>query len=260
MITVTQKRLVARLQLVTSWRTAIMLLIVISMLALACAPASAQKAVSPLVAKNAAERSERAAKIIDTIMALPAAEGIPREVLEKAEAIAVIPKIVKVTVLFSTTTKGYGVVSRRVPGGWTLPAYYGFGGGKVGSLGGGEAKDLIIFFMNDKMVDYFQKGRFEFERERAANGGTVGVSIQKAVLDRANVFVYALDDGKLSGVEINNGFWSQLVLNPDNNINNTLYRMKGRDVLARKPVNAETVPAGVNAVQQALTRHSARQQ
>jgi hypothetical protein len=69
---------------------------------------------------------------------------------------------------------------------------------------------------------------------------------------------FNVGSGLRSGVEINNGFWSQLALNPD--INNALYRMKGRDVIARKPINAETVPAGVNAFQQALTRHSVRQQ
>ncbi|MDX6695454.1 MAG: hypothetical protein QOF02_3057 [Blastocatellia bacterium] len=261
MITETQNRWAAQFVAVlpTTLPTAFLSLAAIVVAALCCAPAAAQKIVSPQV-KNAVERSEKAAKIIDTIMALPGAEGIPREVVEKAEAVAVIPHVVKVTVMFSTTTKGYGVISRRTPKGWTLPAYYGFGGGgKVASLGSGESKDIIMFFMNDKMVDYFQKGRFEFERERAANGGTVGVSIQKAVLDRANVFVYALDDGKLSGLEISNGFWTQLVLNPDNNINNVLYRMKGRDVIARKPVNAETLPEGVNAFQQALTRYSVRQ-
>ena len=241
-------------------QTAFLLLAATLWLTLYCSPVAAQKAVSEQL-RNAAERSERAAKIIEQIMALPAAAGIPREVVDKAEAIAVIPKVVKVKILFSTSTKGYGVISRRVPGGWTLPAYYGFGGGgNVASLGGGETKDLIMFFMNDKMVDYFQKGRFEFEREREANGGTVGVSIQKAVLDRANVFVYALDEGKLSGVEIANDIWSKLVLNPDNNINNALYRMKGRDVIARKkPINSQTLPEGVNAFQQALTRYSVRQ-
>ena len=220
---------------------------------------AAQRPVSEQV-RNAAERSKTAATIINTIMSLPAAEGIPREVIERAEAVAVIPHVVKVKILFQTGTKGYGVISRRVPGGWTLPAYYGFGGSGVeASLAGGEATDVIVLFMNSKMVDYFQKGRFEFEREREANGGTVGASIQKAVLDRANVFVYTLRSGKLNGLEIANGIWSQTVLNPDNNINNALYRMKGRDVLAGKPVNSQALPEDVSAFQRALASYSVRQ-
>lgn len=220
---------------------------------------AAQRPVTEQV-RNAAERSKTAAAIINTIMSLPAAEGIPREVIEKAEAVAVIPHVVKVKMIFQSTTKGYGVISRRVPGGWTFPAYYGFSGvHNDASFIGGEAYDVIVLFMNDKMVDYFQKGRFEFERERKANGGTVGTDIQKAVLDRANVFVYILSKGKLSGLEVANNFWGASILNPDNNINNVLYRMKGRDVLAGKPINSQALPEDVSAFQRALVSYSVRQ-
>lgn len=240
-------------------RIVILLLAAIAVAGLHSTPTVAQQAQSEQL-RNAAERSETAAKIIQKIMALPAAEGVPPEVIEKAEAVAVIPRILRMKVLFRTATKGYGVISRRVPGGWTLPAYYGFGGGGLeASLIGGESVDLIMFFMNEKMVDYFQNGRFEFERERKADAGTVGAGIHKPFLERANVLVYTFKNGKLAGLEVENDFWAQFVLNPDNNINNKLYRMKGRDVLARKPVNTQSLPAGVNAYQQALTRYSVRQ-
>jgi lipid-binding SYLF domain-containing protein len=239
-------------------RMAILLMAAMAVASLYNTRAAAQQAQSEQL-RNAAERSETAAKIINTIMELPAEEGVPREVVEKAEAVAVIPRVLKMKVLFQAGTKGYGVVSRRVPGGWTLPAYYGFGGSSFeASIVGGESVDLIIFFMNEKMVEYFQKGRFEFERERKADAGTVGAGIHKPFLERANVLIYTLKNGKLAGLEIENDFWSQFVLNPDNNINSKLYHMKGRDVLARKPVNTQSLPAGVQAYQQALTRYSVR--
>lgn len=242
-----------------SARTLCLLLAAISGLALSSQRAAAQQPLSPQL-RNAAERSQTAAKVINTIMALPAEEGVPRDVIEKAEAVAVIPHVLKVNFILRTASKGYGVISRRVPGGWTVPAYYGYGGGGLDAvLFSGEAPDLIIFFMNDKMVDYFQKGRFEFERERKADAGTVGAGIHKPFLERANVLVYTLRKGKLAGLEVENGFWSQFVLNPDNNINKVLYRMKGRDVLARKPVNTESLPEGVSAYQRALAAYSVRQ-
>lgn len=252
MIRLTQKR--TRV----SSQTICLLLAMTTWLALSNSNAAAQQTLSPQV-RNAAERSETAAKVIKTIMALPAEEGVPREVIEKAEAVAVIPHVLKVNFILRTASKGYGVISRRMPGGWTVPAYYGYGGGGLDAvLFSGEAPDLIIFFMNDKMVDYFQKGRFEFERERKADAGTVGAGIHKPFLERANVLVYTLRKGKLAGLEVANNFWSQFVLNPDNNINKMLYRMKGRDVLARKPVSTETLPEGVSAFQRALVGYSVR--
>ena len=45
------------------------------------------------------------------------------------------------------------------------------------------------------------------------------------------------------------------MLDPDNNINKPLYGMKGREVLAGKDVTKPSLPAGINAYQEALNKY-----
>jgi hypothetical protein len=47
-------------------------------------------------------------------------------------------------------------------------------------------------------------------------------------------------------------------LNPDNNINNPVYGMKGREVLAGKQIDPSTVVPGITSFQDALTKYFAR--
>lgn len=77
--------------------------------------------------KKAIQRSETAANILSGIVNV-SNKGIPIELIEKAEAIAVFPHVVKAKLLLQQLTIGYGVISRRLPGGWTQPAFYSFRG------------------------------------------------------------------------------------------------------------------------------------
>src|SRR5207253_2395331 len=98
---------------------------------------------------DAVRRSQEAAKIIADIAELSSG-GIPKEVIDKAQAVVVFPNVTTLKLLIEKAIKGRGVASARQGSGWTLPAYYNFGGVaefELSSLGQ-ESTNLILLFMD----------------------------------------------------------------------------------------------------------------
>jgi lipid-binding SYLF domain-containing protein len=210
--------------------------------------------------KKAIQRSESAANILSGIVNV-SNKGIPIELIEKAEAIAVFPHVVKAKLLLEQLTIGYGVISRRLPGGWSQPAFYSLRGAGIElNIVGGESADIVLLFMNDATVNLFQKGRVELKGQTKAVSGPVGTMTvdQSKEISYANIIGYAVSKGQLIGVSIKSDLLKGFFINPDNNLNKALYGLKGRDVLAGKPINAQPVPASTSAFSQALTRYSSR--
>jgi len=215
-------------------------------------PTSAQKNFS-----HAIERSEDAARIIASLALLPDT-GFPQELIKNAEAVAVFPKIKRETALFTQVTQGYGVISSRVGNGWTMPAFYQFGGGGYGNpFAQNDTFSIILLFMTKDAVAAFEKGGLPLKGEKKALEGPVGAITdeQRKELQGAHILAYAYFNGKLKGTAFGKSFWKNFGLNPDNNINKPLYGMKGREVLGGKEVNAASVPAGIDAYQDALQKY-----
>jgi SH3 domain-containing YSC84-like protein 1 len=215
-------------------------------------PAFAQKKFS-----HAVQRSEDAGRIITALALLPDT-GFPQELMKKAEAVAVFPKIKRETTLFTQVSQGYGVICSRTQDGWTMPAFYQFGGGGYGNpFAGNETFGIILLFMTKDAVAAFEKGGVPLKNEKKALAGPVGVITdeQRKELEGAHILAYAYFNGKLAGTSFGKSFWKSFGLNPDNNINKPLYGMKGREVLAGKKVETASLPAGIAAYQEALQKY-----
>lgn len=205
--------------------------------------------------KHAIVRSQDAAKIVDLLHEMRDS-GFPKELMDKAQGIAVFPLVEKEAVLFAVSLKGYGVVSTRIADGWSPPAFYGFGGGGyTGKLLDLDSMAVIILFMDKASVARFEKGGVQLKKTGGAAAGPVG-SIsdeQKKQLESAHILSYVFWESKLKGQDFGTNFKS-FIVNPDNNINKPMYGMKGREVLAGKLVDTSTVPEGITAYQEALNR------
>jgi len=115
-----------------------------------CTPSAAQNKFP-----DATERSGDAGRIIE-LLALVPDSGLPKELIEKSEAVGVFPKVEKVTAIFSQVTHGYGVISARAADGWTAPAFYQFGGGGFGNpFAKNETYGIILLFMSKDAVAAF---------------------------------------------------------------------------------------------------------
>src|SRR5258708_20574473 len=73
-------------------------------------------------AREAADQSAKAARVFDQIMATRE-RSIPRDLLDRAEAVAVFPSVLKAGFILGGRG-GSGVSSPRVAGGWSAPPLF----------------------------------------------------------------------------------------------------------------------------------------
>jgi lipid-binding SYLF domain-containing protein len=222
---------------------------------LAGAAGRAQKVDKAKLA-TAERRAEKAAKVLAELAALPAGETIPRELIGRARAVAVFPDVDKTNFLVVKAMKGYGVMSRRVEGGWGTPAFYGFA---VSDRGWTRVKAddpaVIMLFMDDDTLRRFEKDQVKFE----GTAGPVGELTPEAEkrIEGAGIIVYTLSGGEVRGIDIDDDSTTQTGINSDNNVNKAVYGLKAREVLwGQTPTAGQTIPPALAEFQTALTNLS----
>src|SRR5262249_6982304 len=119
---------------------------------------SAESDPSPAVDKDGEERLEKAASVLQDLTGAKD-KGIPDALLDRAEAVAVIPHMIKGA--FGIGGRyGKGVVSERLSNGhWSSPAFIQIGGGSFGLQLGASATDLVLVFTDRKALELLQKGK-----------------------------------------------------------------------------------------------------
>jgi len=203
---------------------------------------------------EASRRASDAAKVFDEIMAAPD-KGIPHDLLDKAEAIAVFPGVLKAGFIVGGR-EGKGVISRRVAGSFGAPAFFNLKGGSFGAQIGAEKIDLVLLFMNDDALGGLLKDKFEIGGEGSVAAGPVGrtASASTDALLRAGILSYSRSKGLFAGLELKGS-----TITPDNELNQALYRMSARDLLTgSRKMTADTVPASVSIFPTTLARYSMR--
>jgi len=116
-----------------------------------------------------------ATKTLREIMSVPD-KAIPRELLEKAEAIGVFPNVVKAGFIVGGRG-GDGVVARRTPNGWSAPVFYNIGGASFGAQIGANKTDYIMLFMNEGALRDLLDDKLEFEGSLSVAAGPVGRTV-----------------------------------------------------------------------------------
>src|SRR5262249_53284501 len=98
------------------------------------------------------ERARKAAIAFSEVMSA-SDQGIPQQLLDRAQCVAVFPSVKKGGFIFGGQY-GKGLIScRREGGSWGSPAYFTIGGGSFGLQVGGQAVDLVLLVMNKTGVD-----------------------------------------------------------------------------------------------------------
>ena len=232
-------------------KTARGLLLVTLVLSLS-AVSLAQKDEKKIAKKG--EEAQKASDVFTEVMNV-SDKAIPQGLLDKAEAIAVFPGVVKGGFIVGARG-GHGVVSRRVPGGWSAPAFFNLGGGSVGLQIGASKTDFILLFMNTGAIESLMKNKFEIGGEGSVAAGPVGRS-SSATTDaqmKAQILSYSRSKGLFAGLELKG-----VVIDPDNDDNMAVYGKKAADVLSpTQPVSVDQSPAGVRIFPRTLARYSTR--
>ncbi len=205
-------------------------------------------------AQAAAQQSSNAARVFNEIMGTRE-KSIPRDLLDKAEAVAVFPGVLKGGFIVGGRG-GSGVISRRVDGGWSAPAFFDLGGGSIGLQIGVASTDYILLFMNERAVDSLLSDKFEIGGEGSAAAGPVGRSASASTDARFNaqILSYSRSKGAFAGLELKG-----VVIKPDNEDNKQVYGMTARDILTgANKISLENMPEGVRVFPETLSRYSTR--
>jgi len=102
-------------------------------------------------------------------------ESVPRDLLDKAECVAVIPSAKKFAIGVGGRY-GKGAVSCRSKAGdsWGAPLMISIGGGSLGLQIGGQAADYVFLIMNPKGMEYLLRSQFTLGADAAVAAGPVG--------------------------------------------------------------------------------------
>lgn len=193
-------------------------------------------------ASDESERAMKASEVLTEIMAIPEG-GIPDELMERAEAVAVIPHVVKGA--FGIGGRyGKGLVSHRDTNGkWSPPSYINIGGGSFGLQIGVEATDLVLVFTGSDGFKGLLDGKVKLGADASVAAGPVGrgAEVGTDVLLKSGVFSYSRSKGLFAGIALDGA-----VVTIDDSANRKVYgkNVTAQDILLRGNVrmNSTVLP------------------
>ena len=231
------------------------LLIAFLMIAMMVPAALAGKRPAGLAGKRSDEvkRLQRATEVFTEIMATPD-KGIPDELLDKSECIAVIPGLKKGALGFGGKYGKGVVMCRKANRQWTAPSFISVEGGSVGFQIGFSQTDVVLLIMNRKGIDKLIGDKFTLGADASVAAGPVGrtANAQTNVRLDAEILGYSRAKGLFAGVSLEGA-----TLRQDGDNIRDFY---GEDVPPRKILLDGTVPMPKEAesLAAALSRKSPR--
>jgi SH3 domain-containing YSC84-like protein 1 len=132
-------------------------------------------------------------------------EGIPAHILERAEAIVVIPTLVKGGFIIGAQ-HGRGIISvrDRANNTWSAPAFIALTGGSVGWQIGVQSVDLMLLVMNREGVKDLLDNEFKLGANASVAAGPVGrqgEASTDATLN-AQILAYSRAKGLFAGLSL----------------------------------------------------------
>ena len=198
-------------------------------------------------------RLEDAGLVLEEILAID--DNIPKDLLDKAECVIVIPSMLKVA-LGVGASYGRGAMVCRTglgyDGPWGAPAMYALDGGSLGFQLGGQATDLVLLVMNQRGVKALLNSKVKLGGSASAAAGPKGrdVSASTDATMRAEILSYSRSRGLFAGVSLEGAS-----LRPDNDASREVY---GRPITARAIVTGTdiVVPAAGRRFVDALAKNA----
>jgi lipid-binding SYLF domain-containing protein len=131
-------------------------------------------------------------------------KAIPKELLERARCVVVLPGVIKAAIGFGGR-HGSGVISCRTESGWSTPAFVSISGGSWGAQLGVQSSDIVLFLMTDRGARSLIEGsRVTLGGQASVAAGPFGRSAEAATnLDlKAEIYSYAKSKGLFAGISL----------------------------------------------------------
>jgi SH3 domain-containing YSC84-like protein 1 len=192
--------------------------------------------------KDENNRIRNAGQVITEILNIP--DDIPKDILDKAECVIVLPSVLKFAIGFGGSY-GRGVMTCRsgehFSGPWSAPSMMALEGGSFGLQLGGQATDFVLLVMNQRGASSILTSQVKLGGDLAAAAGPKGrdAAASTDVTMRAEILSYSRSRGLFAGISLEGS-----TLRPDNDGNERIY---GKGVTAKDIVINSKIHAPVSA-------------
>ncbi len=171
-----------------------------------------------LHAEGPGTRLSDSATVLSEMMDSPD-KGVPRDLLEKAECVVVVPGLKKGAFIVGAKY-GRGYISCRAESGWSAPAGVMVEGGSLGFQIGGQETDAILLVMNKGGAKKLLSSKFTLGGDASVAAGPVGRTTDAAtdLQMHAEILTYSRARGVFAGLSLEGA-----TLRPDKDSNRELY-------------------------------------
>jgi lipid-binding SYLF domain-containing protein len=198
-------------------------------------------------------RIEESATVIKEILGMP--EGIPKDLLNKADCIVIYPSVKKAAFIVGGSY-GRGVITCRkgqdFSGSWSAPAMFALEAGSFGFQIGAQATDFVLLVMNESGANSVMSSKVKLGADAAVAAGPKGRDAAAAtdIVMKAEILSYSRSQGLFAGVSLEGS-----TLRSDDGANKALY---GKELSAKEIVRQGKVapPASAKRLLAILRRAS----
>jgi lipid-binding SYLF domain-containing protein len=166
--------------------------------------------------QDLSEEAERIQDSIELLRELTTApdDGIPQHLLERAEAIVVIPSLIKggfivgakhgrgvVSVKTGATGAQMPMATTTTASAWSSPLFVTMTGGSIGWQIGAESVDLVLLVMNKGGVEALLEDKFTLSGNLSVSAGPIGRSADAGTNPRldSEILAYSKSKGLFAG-------------------------------------------------------------
>src|SRR5437879_12916985 len=162
----------------------------------------------PTFAANESREQKRLAacgQVFKEVLDIP--DGIPKDLLNKAECVIVIPSVLKFAIGVGGDF-GRGAITCRTgqhfTGHWSAPALFAVEGANIGLQLGGEATDVVLLVINPKGANSILSSKVKLGADASAAAGPKGrdAAADTDIVLRAEVLTYPRPRGLFACIHL----------------------------------------------------------
>lgn len=188
------------------------------------------------------DRIAESAVVIKEILGMP--DGIPKDLLNKADCIVIYPSVKKAAFVVGGSY-GRGLITCRkgqdFSGSWGAPAMFALEGGSFGFQIGAQATDFVLLVMNESGAKSVMSSKVKLGADASVAAGPVGraASAETDIVLKAEILSYSRSKGLFAGVSLEGS-----TMRSDDGANKALY---GKELSAKEIAREGKVAAPASA-------------
>ncbi|MDD3343179.1 MAG: lipid-binding SYLF domain-containing protein [Sulfurospirillaceae bacterium] len=163
--------------------------------------------------------------------------AIPRKIFQTAQAIAIFPSTIEISMFLGGKTGNGVMVVRKSDGSWSYPFFVKLGGAGFGLQLGVESKDILMVFKSKDSIKKMMNQKITLGVDASVAAGPAGESVGKGseVDFKSEIYTYTKTEGLFVGFSLDGS-----VLNHDYDKNIELY---GNNIMPDQIAEADSLPS-----------------